>query len=110
MKVLLTLLAFYMMALQMMPCADMLPKDPRALSDRQSELTASGDHNHADTADFCSPFCICNCCGTISGALWNVVEVSSDMALSIPALSFAYTFPYVPDCFGDIWQPSQGCV
>ena len=58
MKLITLLLAFYIFALNLTPCADfVVPND--IVKTETSQIT--DDHQHENT-DLCSPFCICQCC------------------------------------------------
>ncbi|WP_166382985.1 MULTISPECIES: DUF6660 family protein [unclassified Polaribacter] len=58
MKFLTFLLAIYIFALNLTPCADfVVPND--IVKTKTSQIT--DDHQHEGT-DLCSPFCICQCC------------------------------------------------
>jgi hypothetical protein len=58
MKILTLILAFYIFALNLTPCADfVVPND--LVKTEVSQI--NDDHQHQDS-DLCSPFCICQCC------------------------------------------------
>ena len=53
----------YFIALILMPCTDVHAANPTVLNSAPST-----EHNscpHEKETDFCSPFCICSCCGQI---------------------------------------------
>ena len=55
----------YFMAMILMPCADI----HAATSSIAEQIAISSDHEdcpHENENDFCSPFCICSCCGQTS--------------------------------------------
>ncbi len=63
MKILAVILSVYILALNFTPCED----TSYGVDDTQTELTQqlSDQHGHG-TTDFCSPFCHCNCCHTLT--------------------------------------------
>lgn len=69
MKVFFSILAFYMMAVFVMPCTDVQQKE-HVHDFAHSQPLSEGehqDHDHNEEKDFCSPFCLCSCCGAVSG-------------------------------------------
>jgi hypothetical protein len=53
------LLAFYFMALSLMPCEDVHKES----GSDQVSLSFAADQSHSkDKGDICSPLCVCNCC------------------------------------------------
>ncbi len=65
MKVFFSILAIYMMAVFLMPCTDMYEKESFQNHNHSEELTHKGSHDHQETTDMCSPFCLCGCCGIV---------------------------------------------
>jgi hypothetical protein len=63
MKYLTILLSTYILALSFVTCSDTIAN---TLHDEDVvELTQDfdhGNHSHSEEADFCSPFCSCQCC------------------------------------------------
>lgn len=63
MKYLTILLSIYILALSFVTCSDTIVN---TLHDEDViELAQDfdhGNHSHSDEADFCSPFCSCQCC------------------------------------------------
>jgi len=65
-----------------MPCADIHAYVVSGVNPTSAITTQ--DHNdcpHEKDSDFCSPFCICNCCG-------QVVMISTKQRISIPSPGF----------------------
>ncbi|HUM50633.1 MAG TPA: hypothetical protein PK431_02420 [Chitinophagales bacterium] len=57
MKIGVIIFSFYLLALSTMPCADV----SQVQIAKAHSVTASAKHQHNN--DFCTPFCICACCG-----------------------------------------------
>lgn len=108
MKTLLTLLAFYMLALQMMPCADMFGRELLGYSQNAVASVDSNTHDEAGDNDLCPPFCLCNCCGMISGILLHRNAFNLKKARSFAVELTTYYKPnFTPGYAGDIWQPPK---
>lgn len=101
MKNLSILLAFYILALTAVPCAD----DFISSSVEHPSKSASCNDSHHNTFDHCSPFCICNCCGT-----YVIHEADAMIITGIPYIHRDY-LPYLPVHLSDpvfhIWQPPK---
>ncbi|MFV0540533.1 MAG: DUF6660 family protein [Aestuariibaculum sp.] len=70
MKVITFILATYIFALNLVPCADgVLPSDE--VKTELSQAHNHHDHDHQEP-DKCSPFCHCNCCNHIQIVHFNV--------------------------------------
>lgn len=67
MKLFCHLFALYLLALACVPCNDG-DHDHQDEEDHTSiEMSGeASDHSHSDCADYCSPFCQCSCCGTVT--------------------------------------------
>ncbi len=84
----------------MAPCSDMHNID----SDKSQELSIAEDHMHPDHMEFCSPFCYCLCCKTVSHPLMQVELKfpSPEVAFSVPTQDQRYSsFPET------IWHPPK---
>jgi len=69
MKIMAFLLAFFLLGLAIVPCADNLPQ-----SNIEQVSDSHSDHNHDADSDLCSPFCVCHCCHThfvVNQSLFN---------------------------------------
>lgn len=104
-KILTLLFSLYFSMLAAMPCTDI------AVNRNQdfSKIEKSHDHaSHPDEADSCSPFCICNCCGT---PILNLNSTLLFANLNISQISktpiSTYKTPLFSKFFGSIWQPPQ---
>ena len=72
------------------------------------ELAHKASHEHQETTDMCSPFCLCDCCGMVSGIVlqWNVYSlVKKTFDLSKPKVYYKCTF--ISRYLGEIWQPPK---
>lgn len=110
MKALFTILAIYMMAVFLMPCADAFQKDVLQ-NNNAAHVTSDKEHNHdhSETADLCSPFCVCNCCGTVPVMFFSLNTIKF-LQINKSVLSKEtphYTSQFIPNYFGEIWQPPQ---
>lgn len=102
------LMAFILMALVALPCADAAEVNPvrMAHSEKtqdQSENTHSGSHS-----DHCSPLCLCDCCG-ISVMVFRLSFVECKNPLKRPArqkirINDAY---FESNFLATIWQPPK---
>ncbi|WP_083882558.1 DUF6660 family protein [Fibrisoma limi] len=111
MKWLTTLLAFYLLALSLWPCADEpLPTTGQAgramvASATPTESQQSHHHEH----DACSPFCTCACCAatlTVAPRLQYSLSPSVENAL-VAVAGFSYASEHPLDPITAIWQPPQ---
>jgi len=88
------------MVLIALPCTDIHITDTNSLSLEISEQ----NHHQANDLDFCSPFCFCHCCQTLSfpvffdGLLFNLEENS----LAVTFKESKFSSP-----FSAIWQPPK---
>ena len=94
------------MLLSCMPCADM---EVNLSAYNESQLVLKSDkHSHETSTDSCTPFCVCNCCGS------QIVNFSSSTIVDFPILSEGIKTPlptyksvFTSNFFGSIWQPPQ---
>lgn len=108
MKLFFFILGIYILALQTMPCADIYEKNLLQQKHFIELLSLDSDHSHASDNDLCSPFCICNCCGVISGFILEDGAVPIPKIYSLLSLSLTgYMSKFSPNYFGEIWQPPQ---
>lgn len=56
MRIVVFIFSVFMLSLALMPCADDMNKDGKAISEM------SHDHEHDSGEDLCSPLCFCHCC------------------------------------------------
>lgn len=105
-----SILAFYMTVLFLTPCADTLEKDELLLG-THSTATSHDHHDHSDPGemDLCSPFCVCGCCGLISGIVLQEYLPSLTLVtpIELPRVITYYRSTFVPPYLGEIWQPPK---
>jgi hypothetical protein len=100
------LLAFYFMALSLMPCEDV----HKELGSDQARLSFAADQSHSkDKGDICSPLCVCNCCQMAVSAF------KMDTLIKVPVQIQTYfskkilfrknNFAY--QVYDHIWQPPK---
>lgn len=109
MKVFSSILALYTLVLFMMPCADTYGKDISLRNDRSSEITHQDNHDHTETSDLCTPFCLCGCCGLVSGVVlqWAVADIGRIKSFDLSKPKTYHKPVSIPCYFGDIWQPPK---
>jgi hypothetical protein len=100
------LLAFYFLALSLMPCEDVQKKSGSNFSQQSFTI---GESHSKDKEDICSPLCICNCCQM------TVATFKMDALLEIPhQVQFYFSkkilfqknnFAY--QVYDHIWQPPK---
>jgi len=90
--------------LSCLPCADL---EVSSLSHSQQEITSNIDkHSHGKDNDACSPFCVCNCCGSqvfIYHSHYNFSSFRNIIDTKVPE----YQSVVISSYFGSIWQPPQ---
>lgn len=97
----------YLLVLSVQPCSDsLIPRDNQG---HTIERTAYADRSSQEiNADYCSPFCICSCCGqpvpTIAYYLPFVVTAETELVHGEFSL---YTSPYQSHLTYSIWQPPK---
>jgi hypothetical protein len=100
------ILAFYFMALSLMPCED-VHKQPGS---SQTNVALRMEQSHTkDKSDICSPLCICNCCQI------TVTAFKTEPLINIPKQVQTYfskkilfqknDFAY--QVYENIWQPPK---
>ncbi len=103
MKFLGLIMAFLVLALSVMPCADAAATiyDGKA----KSEIKNTTDQQAHNDADACSPFCYCACCASLSInhfiVSFNLISpcVSNPTSSFLPAAVIEVALP--------VWQPPQ---
>lgn len=107
MKIINFILSIYLVALSCLPCADM---EESSLSHLSSEIAQNHEgHTHDKESDLCSPFCSCNCCGSItlifvSQLNFELIPFSTSL---IEAKETFYISKHFSNFYGSIWQPPQ---
>ncbi|WP_269225441.1 DUF6660 family protein [Flavobacterium eburneipallidum] len=95
--------SIYLIVLSCMPCAD---TEASNLSYSSQKITSNTDKHSHDTTDACSPFCICNCCGSPVFVYYTHYNFSS-FRNTIDTKVSEYPSLLTSSYFGSIWQPPQ---
>lgn len=96
------LFAIYIVFLTLLPCADHEKSDNCNESNVSNE--SPNNHNH-DTADQCSPFCHCSCCGTIMEIA--KIYISTYFVTVPKTILFFYFIDSPKQIFFSIWIPPK---
>lgn len=103
MKFVALIMAFLVLALSVMPCADA----GTALNDSKakSDITKTTDRQDHNDADDCSPFCHCSCCAgfSINHFFTSIALIAPH--INIPTGRFLQTDAI--EIVLPIWQPPQ---
>jgi hypothetical protein len=106
MKCSLIILAFYVAVLSCFPCQD-APARLAHDSSPQAGLVHD-DAGHKDQpGDFCSPFCICSCCASVSMPPMVFGFVPPSSLPDNPEKSFQYKASFNQTNAHLIWQPPR---
>ncbi|GEN74982.1 hypothetical protein CHA01nite_07220 [Chryseobacterium hagamense] len=100
------LLAFYFMALSLMPCEDVHKESGSA----QTQLSFTTDDSHSkDKGDICSPLCVCNCCQMTVAAFKMTVllEVPVKVQSYFSKKILFHTNGFAYQVYDHIWQPPK---
>jgi hypothetical protein len=102
MKFLAVILSVFIFALNLAPCADYALPD----NDVETEISQAlgDDHQHQDS-DFCSPFCICQCCH-IGSTYFQFADIKLDISF-ISTQYFFYLNGTEKDFNTSILQPPK---
>jgi hypothetical protein len=105
-KFLYVILSLYLVLLSSLPCAD-VEVNTSAYTEMAS-TSNQDEHSHDKEDDLCSPFCICNCCGSQITHYLQVVMIdfpilSKPIKTQLPT----YKFLFASNFYGSIWQPPQ---
>lgn len=105
MKIVAFLMAFYILALSLMPCSDM----HNECKDSKAKTEISQNHNHnQDQDDHCSPFCTCACCATFFTAFSiTPINLQKTVAFATDKKVAIHNFSLPSNHFGNIWQPPK---
>ena len=97
----------YFMTLILMPCTDI----HAAASTNIGTKHVSSTHDscpHEKETDFCSPFCVCNCCGQTSLMVQNRMAVSKVLIGSFKdALAFASEAHWPSEYLDRLFHPPK---
>jgi hypothetical protein len=89
-----------------LPCADL---EVNSLVHNSIEgLVNTDKHSHDKDNDLCSPFCVCNCCGTQILSYFQVNNFEFPLvSIVIETKEPFYKSILTSNFFGSIWQPPQ---
>lgn len=95
-------LALFFAFLIAFPCSD-------GFSVNENEIAHAQNHEENESTDFCSPFCVCSCCGAQYSSV--KLEILSFEQLSTTIYEKISTFQYSVsfDVLYGIWQPPKIC-
>ncbi|MDX2190448.1 MAG: DUF6660 family protein [Bacteroidota bacterium] len=101
MRLISIILSIIVGALSVLPCSD-------NENCNQEKLGLATDHsNHQHEEDFCTPFCVCSCCGSIG---FTISVPFFDIQITRYEISKT-TIPYYSDLsssyFYSFWQPPK---
>ncbi|WP_306350227.1 DUF6660 family protein [Flavobacterium sp. '19STA2R22 D10 B1'] len=105
MKWYLIFLSVYILSLACIPCAD--AHGIEISTTEQSSIKKHDIEQHMDV-DSCSPFCICNCCGSpiFNSIQFFTFDLKESNAVITKKLS-DYQFVFSSNFYASIWQPPQ---
>ncbi len=106
MKFLTIIASIYFVALSCLPCSDVVEINFEKSS---KELQSNHEnHSHEKENHLCSPFCICNCCGSQIINHFKITTIYFPIAtLKISSQVPTYTSIFTSNFYGSIWQPPQ---
>ncbi|WP_127132743.1 DUF6660 family protein [Pseudoflavitalea rhizosphaerae] len=94
------IVAVLVVLLGFVPCADTVNTDTA----RSNAIVQSDEHEH-DHGEYCSPFCHCSCCTTIS-----IPHQVQEIILAVESFSHPNASPYTASVLEvsiPVWQPPQ---
>ncbi len=102
MKIFNIIFAFFFLFLSTVPCDDAKAEDACG-TEVHLHSAADQDHDHSE-ADFCSPFCSCQCCHT------NIIPAETSIntaSVSETALQFSYRGILPSATQFNFWHPPK---
>ena len=106
MKLLNIILSIYLTVLSCLPCSD-LEISHSAISVDEHKIDKD-QNSHDEDDDLCSPFCVCNCCGTQALSFFSEITFEFNKnTLVIKSPLPTYKSILSSNFFGSIWQPPQ---
>lgn len=96
------IMALFILSLSCIPCADEVVS---AMSGHEKSQVAQQDGQHPKHTDYCSPLCICACCGTVS-----FVSVAANVecpVIPVPRSFVVFDTSSLQDLPIPVWQPPQ---
>ncbi len=102
MKIFAFILSIYITSLSFVPCSD--ASSHCSTNTNIEQVSNEQASNHSDHKDNCSPFCVCDCCGTLITMPDILPFFDTGIVCSTTYLSF-YTCNYSFDYDQGIWHP-----
>ena len=99
-KIFSIILSIYIIALTLIPCVDNYSDSCM----NKQEFVNNDDNSHPLDIDLCSPFCVCNCCGTSISISLNIFIPIKTIPIT---LYFPNTVPKIADIAYSFWQPPK---
>ncbi len=102
------ILSIYVLALSVVPCSDGIA---HKLDDVDANIEVSQtehDHNPSDHSDYCTPFCSCSCCGSLT-TVPTGHQIGEVKILASTTYLFPYKFDYSSDYTEGVWHPPVYC-
>ncbi|WP_460474266.1 DUF6660 family protein [Emticicia fontis] len=108
MKILQFILSMYILTLSFLPCGDV--EDCNEVGNVPVIFSQSSHSEHQDDAEFCSPFCICTCCGTNISYNFHIPFLASEDQPYVFTQNLRVAYKNdssLSNFFGNIWQPPK---
>jgi hypothetical protein len=97
-KIVAVILSLYIIALTMVPCVD------NHLTGSEAATELCQKNNDSDI-DLCSPFCTCDCCGTIIS--FELLVFFNSITVTPSVQKFYFRTPDVTEIAIAFWQPPR---
>lgn len=102
MKIIRFLISFYIAALSVLPCNDIMAhNDHEKMDSEVIEQTHTEDTSHEDV---CTPFCTCSCCGAVL-SLPSKIEYVLTKPIALSNYIFPYQLNYTFNFIKGVWHP-----
>lgn len=103
-RVFASMLSIYLLFLALLPCGD---RQECTLFLENPAISTSSDHeNHEHENEYCSPFCLCSCCGLSMNK--ECVEITYLNSIArLPSSIPQYEEKAPRDIYFSIWQPPK---
>ncbi|MDQ0591879.1 tRNA 2-selenouridine synthase SelU [Chryseobacterium ginsenosidimutans] len=100
------ILAFYFMALSLMPCEDV---QKQSGSGHVQQSFSIEESHSKDRGDICSPLCVCNCCQMTVTAfkMDSLIEVPTQIQAYFSKKILFHKNNFAYQVYDHIWQPPK---
>lgn len=96
------ILSFIVLALSVLPCSD----DENCNQEKVELAADHSDHDHEE--DFCTPFCVCSCCGSVGFVLAvPFFDIKQSYGDKTPKLITPYQSAFISSYNFSFWQPPK---